>query len=749
MRIELARNALSHYDEDPKSSGEGGLKTDPIHLGKKVDLEESSAATLPSDEPRNMAGEEAQRVVKICKACMVSQQGGGSFCVKCGAELVPIRAIKKTRIGEVVNEKYRIVEAIGSGGMGDVFLGLNEPLGQKVAIKFLNQKFTSDEKIVLRFLNEARSYCRVNHPNAVTLLEYGQHTDGSLYLITEFIDGKSLTDVIREVGPLSTEVILSVGMQVCEVLNAAQKQGVIHRDLKPDNLMLVEGSRGRYAVKVLDFGIAKIADDDNGAMTETGSVFGTPEFMSPEQARGDTVDSRCDLYALGIILYFMATARLPFRGKNKFAILNKQLNEEPRPPSKAREGVEVHPSLEEIILECLQKDRTKRYQSAEEIIDALESVDLSWRPKDATKRSERRRKDKPVEAKKLSYSSEFDEKGDGALLNASTFDDEMASLSSHIINDEEEPGEIDPLGPTVEERESKIRQDPRFGSDFEDEEPMDTGELLYRVDPNLRAPLRIRSVAITLVVTIAVVAAVILLTRPSEESGQVGLNESPSAQGLVAQARKMAILETANVLVERGDFAAADLVLASIDGELTTEAEKESFQGLVRRGSRARNEEMQIRGALNQARCDYARDQLVSLSSLSPGAAANLVDDVENCKPGSTRSASTGSSSRSGEPAGTAPPARTVAEPAPTPAPSPTPSPAPVPATEQEEQPQDDEEQPSLLTVPESREETVSPRESEPTQQEVPTEETQQREESTDVEEGEAEEEVGLPPRRI
>ncbi len=332
-------------------------------------------ASAEGDAPPE-EGEAGAKIVKICKKCMTSQTGEGEFCGRCGAELVPIRAVRESYVGEVVGEKYKIVDRLGSGGMGEVYLGLNEPLGQRVAVKFLGKKFTADEGIIMRFLNEARSYCKVNHPNAVTLLEYGQHDDGALYLITEFIEGDSLSDTLRKVGPFGLDHVISVATQVCEVLSAAHGQGVIHRDLKPDNIMVMPTGRGRYAAKVLDFGIAKIVDDDHqhGPMTETGSVFGTPEFMSPEQCRGDEADPRSDLYAMGIILFYMATGKLPFKGKNKLIILNKQLHDKPPRPSMAREDIDVPHRLESVILKCLNKDPEQRYQSADDLLEALEEA---------------------------------------------------------------------------------------------------------------------------------------------------------------------------------------------------------------------------------------------------------------------------------------------------------------------------------------------------------------------------------------
>lgn len=275
-------------------------------------------------------------------------------------------------LGEVIGAKYRVERKIGQGGMGVVYLGINDSLGQKVAIKFLNRKLADDEGIVGRFLNEARSYCRVNHPNAVTLLEYGQHTDGALYIITEFVEGLNLSETMKSVEGFTTPQILMVGMQLCEVLSVAHAQGVIHRDLKPDNIMLTPQARGRFSVKVLDFGIAKIVDEEDGPTTETGSVFGTPEFMSPEQARGEVADPRSDIYALGIILFFMATGKLPFRGKNKLVVLNKQLHEAPPRPGSLREGVSL--KLEAVILKCLNKRPQERFATADDLFEALEEL---------------------------------------------------------------------------------------------------------------------------------------------------------------------------------------------------------------------------------------------------------------------------------------------------------------------------------------------------------------------------------------
>ena len=291
-----------------------------------------------------------------------------------GDKQIDLNKLRDSYVGEVVAGRFTITDFLDRGGMGEVYKAVNEAVGQLVAIKFLNKKFTADESIVSRFVNEARSYARVNHPNAVTLLDYGQHEDGALYIITEFIEGKSLSRTIKATGPMSPSQVISIGQQCCSVLTLAHEYGVIHRDLKPDNIMLMPGPRGRHIVKILDFGIAKITDDDYGPQTETGAIFGTPEFMSPEQAKGDGAEPRSDLYALGVILYYVLTGKLPFSGKNKFAVLNKHLNDAPPRPSEIAPGVDVPPALEAVILKCLNKLPEQRYDSAEDLFEALEEV---------------------------------------------------------------------------------------------------------------------------------------------------------------------------------------------------------------------------------------------------------------------------------------------------------------------------------------------------------------------------------------
>ncbi len=636
---------MSRDDHNESTPGDENLKTEPIHAApaeSKGDGEEvrPSDATLPSDEPEKLARRDGEKIVKICKSCMVSQRDGGSFCVDCGAELVPIRSVQDSCIGDVVGEKFTIVDKIGSGGMGDVYRGINEPIGQQVAIKFLNEKFTFDEKIVLRFLNEARSYCKVNHPNAVTLLEYGQHDDGSLYLITEFIEGEDLTDVVRREGPLSTETITYVGVQMCEVLSAAHNQGIIHRDLKPDNLMVIHGSRGRYAVKVLDFGIAKIADDDRtGPMTETGSVFGTPEFMSPEQARGDTADPRSDLYALGAILYYMSTAKLPFRGKNKFTILNAQLNDDPVPPSQVCNTVEVHPELEKIIMQCLEKSPTDRPQTADEIAEALEEID--WRSEsttrrktapshrqatsEATKKKEEQKQSTAIREETPDLDGPAHDAGPAEAVSMSTFDNGADEALDLEIDDE---SGVDALGVTIGDDaadDDEVKWEDSLDTDAPDRD-VSLGALEQKYTSKRHSAL------LGALATLVVIGGLIWWSGGEDSPTGDAVDGVDAALAVTDDGRAAAMLASTEELIDQGLFSEAEVALETFT-ELAGDdsSYQDRYDEIVARASRARNVEMRIRSHVETANCDRAEQLLDNLGGLSTGAAQQQIDAVESC----------------------------------------------------------------------------------------------------------------------
>lgn len=229
----------------------------------------------------------------------------------------------------MISQRYRVVERIARGGMGEVYVAEHVEMKQLVAVKFLHKRYAHDESFAARFFNEARYAAQVTHPNAVALYDFGRLDDGTLFIVMEYVRGESLSRVVRAQKMIPVPMAIRVASQVAEVLASAHEKRIIHRDVKPDNIMLVQGAGGRVSVKVLDFGIAKILDDEDGHHTEPGVMFGTPEYMSPEQAMGRSYDHRVDVYALGLVLYYMLAGSPPFSGQNKMAVLQAQVQEEP------------------------------------------------------------------------------------------------------------------------------------------------------------------------------------------------------------------------------------------------------------------------------------------------------------------------------------------------------------------------------------------------------------------------------------
>jgi serine/threonine-protein kinase len=257
--------------------------------------------------------------------------------------------------------------------MGTVYRATHTLMDKPVALKILRAELATDAEAVARFHREARSASRLDHDHCIRVTDFGQSDDGLLFLVMELLDGYSLSYVTRR-GPVPAARAAAIGVAIGEALQHAHDAGIIHRDLKPDNVFLARRARGREIVKVLDFGLAKLASDSalGPSITRDGTVFGTPEYMAPEQAEGEKLDGRTDVYALGVILYQLVCGEVPFKSSNFVALLTKQVSEEPTPPRDRRPDLEIPPGLELVIMKCLAKHREDRYATAGEIADALE-----------------------------------------------------------------------------------------------------------------------------------------------------------------------------------------------------------------------------------------------------------------------------------------------------------------------------------------------------------------------------------------
>ena len=317
-----------------------------------------------------------------CPTCRTSFERGEQYCPLDGAPLEPAAAEGGPATaatseephdplsGRVLGGRYRLTSRLGQGGMGTVYRGVHTLMDKPVAVKILRGELATDAEAVSRFHREARSASRLDHDHCIRVSDFGQSDDGLLYLAMELLEGRSLGQRLREERIPFGEAA-SIAYDIALALEHAHEAGVIHRDLKPDNVFLARRSRGREIVKVLDFGLAKLASDSgkSHSITRDGTVFGTPEYMAPEQAQGEPLDARTDLYALGVLLYRMTTGVLPFRGETFVQTLTKHIREVPRPPHEL--APDIPPALEAIILRCLQKRARDRYDSAGAVAEAL------------------------------------------------------------------------------------------------------------------------------------------------------------------------------------------------------------------------------------------------------------------------------------------------------------------------------------------------------------------------------------------
>jgi serine/threonine protein kinase len=276
-------------------------------------------------------------------------------------------------ISLLVADRYKVLRKLGEGGMGAVYLAEHVVIEKKFALKVLAPELARRPDLVARFLQEARSASRIGHENVIDISDFGQSPDGLVYIAMEFLDGKDLGEIVRKQGAMDWAEARDIVLQICRALRAAHDKGIVHRDMKPENIFLVQREGQPHFVKILDFGIAKVMGlDPNGPrLTRTGMIFGTPEYMAPEQAEGKDTDHRADIYAVGCILYHLMTGQTPFIAESFMTMLTKHLMEDPVPPSMRRPDLRISPEMDALVLKALEKDRDKRWQSMAELLEAV------------------------------------------------------------------------------------------------------------------------------------------------------------------------------------------------------------------------------------------------------------------------------------------------------------------------------------------------------------------------------------------
>ncbi len=275
-------------------------------------------------------------------------------------------------VGQVLGGRYRLTKKLGEGGMGEVYAGSHVHIDKSFAIKLLRPEIVSNKEAVKRFYQEAQSSSSIKHRNIIAIEDFGELPDGRIYMCMELLDGAALNDLIMQ--PQTVERLLNILIQTGHGLAAAHAKNIVHRDMKPENIYVTVGPSREDIPKILDFGIAKVSGNDGqNNLTRTGTIFGTPFYMAPEQALGNPVDARTDIYAMGVIMYEVFSGSLPFQGESFMGILTQHITTEPEPVHMraAKAGRSLPPHLAEIVMCCLRKDPAQRFSTMDELVNAL------------------------------------------------------------------------------------------------------------------------------------------------------------------------------------------------------------------------------------------------------------------------------------------------------------------------------------------------------------------------------------------
>jgi len=300
----------------------------------------------------------------------------------CPADQTGLQSAHELLPGMIIRNKYEILGRLGIGGMGVVYRGRHLTFNEVCAIKIVNDAIAGDANFLQRFQTEAVVTRKLRHPNAVRVDDFDYTDDGRPFIVMELVEGKNIGEILHAEGPLRVSRAVRVATQAARALGVAHKLGIVHRDIKPGNIILATDEQGQETAKVLDFGIAKLleaAGDAKPGMTMTGMMVGTPLYMSPEQfmgkKAGDDIDGRTDIYSLGVVLYQMVTARLPFEGDTIYSLMMQHMEGNPRPPHELVPELNIPESLSRVILKAIDKSRDKRFQTAEEFIAGLDQAE--------------------------------------------------------------------------------------------------------------------------------------------------------------------------------------------------------------------------------------------------------------------------------------------------------------------------------------------------------------------------------------
>ncbi len=409
-------------------------------------------------------------------------------------------------IGRVIANNFKLTRHLGGGAMGRIYLAEQLSLGRTVCIKLLHEHLLGDQTISQRFHREALAASRLRHPNIIQIADFGQTDDGLLFMAMEYVDGVDLGGLLARDFPLDNGRVIHILKQVADALDEAHAMGVVHRDLKPENIMVQDRRHERDYVTVLDFGIAKIVDPQPGEQssfqTQAGMVCGTPEFMSPEQARGEKLDARSDLYAMGVLLFQLLTDNLPFSGETAIEVVTRHLREAPPSPRALR--ADVPKALEELTLQLLEKDPNLRPPSALTVRDELENIGRELEHEETMRQTDDR-----TLIGVSPFAGGSDDDADKTIVGISPLPDVLAAIEEKKRTSVAEPADTrleEPPKPAVSAspQKSANRMEPRWvGGSTETAVPDE--------DAQERPPSRALPIAGLMLLASAVVALLVFL----------------------------------------------------------------------------------------------------------------------------------------------------------------------------------------------------------------------------------------------
>jgi serine/threonine protein kinase len=309
--------------------------------------------------------------LKICPTCSAEYPATERFCPKDGTALRSQSTAAADLVGSIIAERYHVIRKLGEGGMGQVYLAEHVKMGRQSAVKVMHPAMVHDADAIGRFNREAANASRIDHPNVAAIYDFGETADGLVYLAMQYVEGETLTRIMQANGALPPLRAAEITRQAAEGLYAAHGMGIVHRDLKPDNIMVTRDRDGLDSVKVVDFGIAKAAGNPSQKVTRTGTVVGTPEYMSPEQLAGEEVDGRSDLYSLALVAFHMLTGELPFPAATTQTSMIMRLTEKPRLLAETKPDVAWPDDVQTVMSKALEREASKRYATPREFGRAL------------------------------------------------------------------------------------------------------------------------------------------------------------------------------------------------------------------------------------------------------------------------------------------------------------------------------------------------------------------------------------------